>query len=126
MTLKLPFRIGSFILLLLCMVKQKSLGKKKPVTQTQPAQKVKPSQSPGSFVGKNPGRVKEVKVPTHALLSQGKLLRIKDDTAYIVTVRVIIFIKNAWRKRPNREILEGVLKELSGRTIEVQFLFFGR
>ena len=100
---------------------EKTEKKRATVVQTQPAQNK--TQAPDPLWAKILAGVKEVKVPTHALLSQGKLLGIKDDTAYIGYRKGYKFHKERMEEKANREILEGVLKELSGRTIEVQFIF---
>ena len=100
---------------------EKTEKKRATVVQTQPAQNK--TQAPDPLWAKILAGVKEVKVPTHALLTQGKLLGIKDDTAYIGFRKGYKFHKERMEEKANREILEGVLKELSGRTIEVQFIF---
>lgn len=104
-------------------VTEKTEKKRETVTQTQPAQNKAQSKAPDPLWAKILAGVKEVKVPTHALLSQGKLLGIKDDTAYIGYRKGYKFHKERMEEKANREILEGVLKELSERTIEVQFIF---
>lgn len=67
--------------------------------------------------------VKERKIPTHALLSQGKLLGLKEDTVYIGYRKGYKFHKEKMEEKANRDILTEVLQEIAGRAIEVQFIF---
>lgn len=67
--------------------------------------------------------VKEKKVPTHALLSQGKLLGTKGDTMYIGFSKGYKFHKERMEEKVNREILDAVLKEIFPRELDVQFIF---
>jgi len=67
--------------------------------------------------------VKEKKVPTHALLSQGKLLGTKGDTMYIGYTKGYKFHKERMEEKANREILDQVIKEIFNREMEIQFLF---
>lgn len=66
--------------------------------------------------------VKAQKIPTHALLSQGKLLGAKDDIVYIGFKKGYKFHKERMEEKPNKQILEDVLKEILGREIEIQFI----
>ncbi len=67
--------------------------------------------------------VKEKKVPTHALLVQGKLLGTKGDTMYIGYTKGYRFHKERMEEKTNREILDQVIKEIFNRDMEIQFLF---
>jgi len=67
--------------------------------------------------------VKEKKVPTHALLVQGKLLGTKGDTMYIGYMKGYRFHKERMEEKANREILDQVIKEIFNRDMEIQFLF---
>lgn len=67
--------------------------------------------------------VKEKKIPTHALLSQGKLLGTKGDTMFIGFRKGYKFHKDRMEEKSNREILDVVIKEIFGRELEVQFIF---
>ncbi|HOB11840.1 MAG TPA: DNA polymerase III subunit gamma/tau [Syntrophomonadaceae bacterium] len=67
--------------------------------------------------------VKERKIPTHALLCQGKLLGIKEDTVYIGYRKGYKFHKEKMEEKANRDILTEVLQEVVGRPLEVQFIF---
>jgi len=67
--------------------------------------------------------VKEKKIPTHALLSQGKLLGAKDNTVFIGFKKGYKFHKERMEEKANREIVETVLKEILNQEIEVQFIF---
>lgn len=67
--------------------------------------------------------VKEIKIPTHALLCQGKLLGARGDTLYIGFKKGYKFHKERLEENPNREIVEGVVKEIFGRSLEIQFIF---
>ena len=68
--------------------------------------------------------LKERKIPTHALLSQGRLLGSKDDVVYIGYKKGYKFHKERMEEKANREIVENViLQELFNRPVEVQFVF---
>jgi len=67
--------------------------------------------------------VKEIKIPTHALLSQGKLLGIYGETIYIGFKKGYKFHKEKMEEKVNREILEGVLKKIFNRNLEIEFIF---
>jgi len=67
--------------------------------------------------------VKEKKVPTHALLSQGKLLGTKGDTMIIAFQKGYKFHKERMEEKANREIVDAVIKEIFNRDLEVQFIF---
>lgn len=67
--------------------------------------------------------VKERKIPTHALLSQGRLLGMKEDTVYIGYRKGYKFHKEKMEEKANRDILLEVLQEIGHRPIEVQFIF---
>lgn len=67
--------------------------------------------------------VKEKKIPTHALLCQGKLLGAKDDTIFIGFKKGYKFHKERLEEKPNREIVTETVKEIFGKDLEVQFIF---
>ncbi|SHH22944.1 DNA polymerase-3 subunit gamma/tau [Thermosyntropha lipolytica DSM 11003] len=67
--------------------------------------------------------VKEKKIPTHALLSQGKFIGIKDDVIYIGFKKGYRFHKERMEERGNREILEEVLAKIFKKPLEIQFIF---
>ncbi|MCX5779577.1 MAG: DNA polymerase III subunit gamma/tau, partial [Firmicutes bacterium] len=67
--------------------------------------------------------VKEKKIPTHALLSQGKLLGIKGDAMIIGFRKGYKFHKDRMEEKANRDIVDAVIKELFKRELEVQFIF---
>jgi len=66
--------------------------------------------------------VKEKRVPTYALLAQGSLLGIKENTMYIGYKKGFNFHKEKMQEKANREILEGVLRDLYQKTIELEFI----
>jgi DNA polymerase-3 subunit gamma/tau len=67
--------------------------------------------------------VKEKKIPTHALLSQGKLLGTRGDTLYIGFKRGYRFHKERMEEKGNREILEETLRQIFNRNVETEFIF---
>lgn len=67
--------------------------------------------------------VKEKKIPTHALLSQGKLLGTKGDVMIIGFRKGYKFHKERMEEKANREIVDAVIKEIFNRELEVQFIF---
>lgn len=75
------------------------------------------------FWGKLLSGVKEKKIPTHALLVQGKLLGTKEDTVYVGYKKGYKFHKEKMEEKENREIVKAVLKEITGRECEIQFIF---
>ncbi|NLB88348.1 MAG: DNA polymerase III subunit gamma/tau [Syntrophomonadaceae bacterium] len=88
-----------------------------------PVQKVEKSDAREILWNRILAAVKEIKIPTHALLSQGRLLGSKDDTVYIGFRKGYKFHKERMEEKANREIVENVLQELFNRPIEVQFIF---
>lgn len=106
--------------------------------EEKPVAKPKKRTAPAAPVGEPPGNkfeapdagwnkilagVKEKKIPTHALLAQGKLLGTKGNNVYIGYKKAYKFHKEKMEEKPNREILESVLQEVMGRRMEVQFTF---
>lgn len=67
--------------------------------------------------------VKEKKIPTHALLSQGKLLGTKGDVMIIGFRKGYKFHKERMEEKANREIVDAVIKEILNKELEVQFIF---
>ncbi|MDR1159325.1 MAG: DNA polymerase III subunit gamma/tau [Syntrophomonadaceae bacterium] len=68
-------------------------------------------------------KVKEQKIPTHALLSQGRLVGIKQDTAFIGFRKGYKFHKERMDEKVNKDILETVLKQLLNRETKARFFF---
>ncbi|HWP97258.1 MAG TPA: DNA polymerase III subunit gamma/tau [Syntrophomonadaceae bacterium] len=67
--------------------------------------------------------VKEQKIPTHALLSQGKLLGLRDDVVYVGFRKGYKFHKERMEERANREIVEDVLNNLLHREVKLEVIF---
>jgi DNA polymerase III subunit gamma/tau len=67
--------------------------------------------------------VKEKKIPTHALLSQGRLLGTKGDAMIIGFRKGYKFHKDRMEEKANREIVDVVIREIFNREMEVQFIF---
>jgi DNA polymerase-3 subunit gamma/tau len=67
--------------------------------------------------------VKERKIPTHALLSQGRLLGSKGDTMVIGFRKGFKFHKERMEEKVNREIVDAVIKEIFNREVVVQYIF---
>jgi DNA polymerase-3 subunit gamma/tau len=67
--------------------------------------------------------VKEKKIPTHALLCQGKLLGARDDVLYIGYKKGYRFHKERMEEKENRELLEGVARDILKRNVEIEFVF---
>ncbi|MDD3268950.1 MAG: DNA polymerase III subunit gamma/tau [Syntrophomonadaceae bacterium] len=93
--------------------------------KTVPEKPVKASRTEAGdpFWGKLLAGVKEKKIPTHALLVQGKLLGRKDDTIYVGYKKGYKFHKEKMEERENREIVKAILKEITGQECEIQFIF---
>jgi DNA polymerase-3 subunit gamma/tau len=67
--------------------------------------------------------VKEQKVPTHALLSQGKLLGARDDVLYIGYKKGYRFHKERMEEKPNRELVESVARDILKKDVQIEFIF---
>ncbi|MEA1962481.1 MAG: DNA polymerase III subunit gamma/tau [Bacillota bacterium] len=67
--------------------------------------------------------VKEQKIPTHALLSQGKLLGTRGNTMYIAYTKGYRFHKERMEEKGNRDILSEVIKGIFNREMEIEFMF---
>jgi len=67
--------------------------------------------------------VKEKKIPTHALLSQGKLLGTKGDALIIGFRKGYKFHKERMEEKANRDIVDTVIREIFNREFDVQFIF---
>ncbi|MGI5911951.1 MAG: DNA polymerase III subunit gamma/tau [Syntrophomonadaceae bacterium] len=67
--------------------------------------------------------VKEQKIPTHALLSQGKLLGAKDDVIYIGYEKGYRFHKERMEEKSNRELVEKVAHDILKRDMRIEFIF---
>lgn len=88
-----------------------------------PANVSEPKEARDTLWSKVLAGVKERKIPTHALLCQGRFLGIKDDMVYIGYRKGYKFHKEKMEEKANRDILTGVLQEIVGRALEVQFIF---
>lgn len=131
---KLKFSDGQKFLLEISFMEMIALfaGEIKQPTAVPQRPKTKPAGN-SDRSDKDPGRealwnrllagVKEKKIPTHALLCQGRLLGIKDDTIYIGFRKGYKFHKEKMEEKNNRDILDVVLKEVLGRDLESQFIF---
>ncbi len=95
----------------------------KPVKSPTPANKAEKTEARDVLWGKILAAVKEKKVPTHALLSQGILIGSKDDVIYIGFKKGFKFHKERMEEKANREIVENVLEEMFNRKAEIQFVF---
>jgi DNA polymerase-3 subunit gamma/tau len=73
--------------------------------------------------GKILAGVKEKKIPTHALLSQGKLIGVKEDILYIGFKKGYKFHKERMEEKENREIAEEIVKDILAKDIKIQFIF---
>lgn len=67
--------------------------------------------------------VKEQKIPTHALLSQGKLMGLRDDILYVGFRKGYKFHKERLEERANRDIVENVLKQIIKREVKLELIF---
>ncbi len=67
--------------------------------------------------------VKEKKIPTHALLSQGKLLGARDDVLYIGYKKGYRFHKERMEEKDNRELVESVARDILKGNVEIEFVF---
>jgi len=67
--------------------------------------------------------VKEKKIPTHALLAQGKLLGARDDVLYIGYKKGYRFHKERMEEKENRELVEGVARDILKRNVQIEFVF---
>lgn len=131
---KLKFSEGQRFLLELTYLEMMALFAQE---EAKPAEisegKKKPTAADKEKIGRNDAReilwnrilagVKEKKIPTHALLSQGKLLGTKGDTMYIGYQKGYGFHKERMEEKANREILEQVIKEVFNRDMEIIFVF---
>ncbi len=68
-------------------------------------------------------KVKEKRIPTHALLSQGSLLGIKENTMFIGYKKGYKFHKERMEEQANREILETAIQEILNQELGIQFIF---
>jgi len=131
---KLKFSEGQRFLLELAFLEMMAVFAVQESQTTAPVVSKKESPAPAKEkIGRNDAReilwnrilagVKEKKIPTHALLSQGKLLGTKGDTMYIAYRKGYKFHKDRMEEKANREILDQVIKEVFNREMEVQFVF---
>jgi len=67
--------------------------------------------------------VKEQKIPTHALLSQGKLLGLREDILYVGFRKGYKFHKERLEEKGNRDIVENVLKQILKREVKLELIF---
>jgi len=68
-------------------------------------------------------KVKAQRIPTHALLAQGKLLGNKENILYVGYKKGYKFHKERMEEPANREVLESAIREILGKTMEIQFIF---
>lgn len=131
---KLRFSEGHRFLLELAFLEMIAIFAGVETKAAEPVISKKESPAPGKEkIGRNDARdilwnriltgVKEKKIPTHALLSQGKLLGTKGDIMYIGYRKGYKFHKERMEEKANRDILDQVIKEVFNREMEVQFLF---
>lgn len=89
----------------------------------QPAEKRAAEQKRDRLWSEVLAGVKEQKIPTHALLSQGKLLGLRDNIAYVGFRKGYKFHKERMEERANREIVEAVFKRLLNRDVKLEIIF---
>lgn len=68
-------------------------------------------------------KVKERRIPTHALLSQGNLLGIRENTVFIGYKKGYKFHKERMEEPVNQDILQTVLKEILQQDLQIKFIF---
>ncbi|WP_439646071.1 hypothetical protein [Syntrophomonas palmitatica] len=66
--------------------------------------------------------VKEKKIPTYALLVQGRLLGISDDSMYIGYKKGYSFHKEKMEEKGNRGILESVVQEIYKKPMNIELV----
>jgi DNA polymerase-3 subunit gamma/tau len=108
-----------------------------PAPKTAPAARSKPAAAPrtrptedreagsasSAFWESFLAKVKEVKVPAHAMLSQGHFIGVADDVLYIGYKKGYKFHKEKMEEKVNQDLLCQVLKELTQREMRVEFMF---
>lgn len=67
--------------------------------------------------------VKEKKIPTHALLAQGKMLAYKDNIVTIGFKKAYKFHKEKLEERVNKVILDESIREIWGKAASAQLVF---
>lgn len=105
---------------------QEAVKKTAPERKTAPVTTPEPKERKDALEGtwnKILAGVKEIKIPTHALLCQGKLLGARGDALYIGFKKGYKFHKERLEEKPNRDIVEGVVKEIFGKNLDLQFIF---
>lgn len=132
---KLRFSEGQRYLLEIAFLEIAALFSEEKAAKPAPVKEKKPKEKPELRVktanndaqdalwAKLLAAVKEKKIPTHALLIQGKFLGVKDNTIYIAYRKGYKFHKERMEEKSNKEILAQVLKEIMGRDMESQFIF---
>jgi len=131
---KLRFSEGQKFLLELVLLEVAALvAVKKPRPESHPSARKSTGPQESDKSDKNEAReilwnrlltgVKEKKIPTHALLSQGRLLGTKGDVIYIGYRKGYKFHKERMEEKGNREIVDVVIQEIFNRKMEVQFMF---
>ncbi|MGI6422128.1 MAG: DNA polymerase III subunit gamma/tau [Syntrophomonadaceae bacterium] len=68
-------------------------------------------------------KVKEKRIPTHALLSQGSLLGIREGILFIGYKKKYKFHKERMEEPANREILQMAIQEILGQDLQITFIF---
>ncbi|NLB52546.1 MAG: DNA polymerase III subunit gamma/tau [Syntrophomonadaceae bacterium] len=103
--------------------RKKTEAMSKQITETNELPKANKNEARDVLWSKILQEVKEQKIPTHALLCQGKLLGVKDDFLYIGFKKGYKFHKERMEEKANREIVEMVVKRLLNKDIQIQFIF---
>jgi DNA polymerase-3 subunit gamma/tau len=68
-------------------------------------------------------KVREIKIPAHAMLSQGHFIGVAEDVVYIGYKKGYKFHKEKMEEKDNQTILRQALKELTQRDMRVEFMF---
>lgn len=105
------------------MITEPKYQKRKPEKEISKIEMEEKNDAKEIMWGKILKRVKEIKVPTHALLSQGKLIGSRGDTLYIGYKKGYKFHKEKMEEKANREILDKAILEVVGKQLDIQFIF---
>lgn len=96
---------------------------KRTVSKTQETPRTNKNEAQDALWSKILQGVRAEKIPTHALLCQGKLLGAKENELYIGFKKGFKFHKERMEEKPNRDIVEKVIKELLNKDMQIQFIF---
>ncbi len=96
--------------------------RKKPAP-TRTGKDAQPTPEQNQWWGKVLARVKEIKIPTHALLSQGQFIGLKDRDLYIGYKKGYRFHKEKMEEKANKELVIQVIEEILGKKVEINFIF---